>query len=599
MSEEKEEPYSLLVKPTTAFSDQKPGTSGLRKTVKVFTQKNYLQNFIQSIFDSLDRTIGCTLVLGGDGRFWNDKAIAVIIRMAAANLVSKIVIGQKGIMSTPNVSDIVRKKKAYGAIILTASHNPGGENGDFGVKYNGENGGPATSLVTSKIFEISKKIETYKIAVEEDPKDVHILPTIVDINKVGTYKFAGMEIEVIDAVSEYVNLMKGIFDFKKVKNFVNRDDFSMCFDSMNGVAGPFAKAIFNEELGLSEETCINSIPKEDFGGLHPDPNLKYAAVLVKKMGLGEDPNTDNIPEFGAAADGDADRNMIIGKKFFVTPSDSVAIIAANWECIPYFKGGLKGVARSMPTSGALDFVAEKLKIDLFEVPTGWKYFGNLMDNQKLSLCGEESFGTGSDHVREKDGIWAVLAWLSILASKNETTTTNTTTTTTATTTTTTGTIVGVADVVNAHWKEYGRNYYTRYDYEGVTAEAAEKMMEHLRAKTKEFTNDGKKWEFGDSEKRLYEIKAANEFEYTDPVDHSVAKKQGIRFIFTDNSRVIFRLSGTGSVGATIRMYIEKYESPDGKLDQETADALVDLINIGLEVSDIEKFTGRKEPTVIT
>lgn len=575
-----EEPYDLLVKPTTAYTDQKPGTSGLRKKVKVFQQANYLENFIQSIFDSLDRTIGCTLVLGGDGRFYMKEAIEIIIRMAAANLVSKIIIGQDGLMSTPNVSAVVRQRKAYGAIILTASHNPGGPDEDFGVKYNGENGGPATSLVTSKIFEISKKIETYKIA-QQKPK--------WDISKVATYKFAGMEIEVIDAVAEYVKMMKTIFDFEKLKKFVSRDDFSMCFDSMHGVAGPFAKAIFNDELGLPKDTCINSTPKEDFGKGHPDPNLKYAHELVDKMGLGEN-KPEKIPEFGAAADGDADRNMIVGKGFFVTPSDSVAIIAANYKCVPFFAKGLKGVARSMPTSGALDFVAKKLDINFFEVPTGWKYFGNLMDAEKLSICGEESFGTGSDHVREKDGIWAVLAWLSILASKNTNTNTSTTTTTT---TSTTGELVGVEHVVREHWKEYGRNYYTRYDYETVKKDKAEEMMEHLRKKTKEFTDNKK--DFGGG----YQIEDANEFEYTDPVDGSVAKKQGIRFIFTDKSRVIFRLSGTGSVGATIRMYIEKYEKPDGDLDQETAAALEKLVNIGLEVSDIEKFTGRNAPTVIT
>lgn len=565
-----EEPYDLLVIPTKAYDDQKPGTSGLRKKVKKFEKENYLENFIQSIFDCLDRTIGCTLVLGGDGRYYNDVAIKKIIRMSAANLVAKVIIGIDGIMSTPNVSHTIRKMKAYGGIILTASHNPGGPNEDFGVKYNGENGGPAPSAITDKIFEISKKIETYKIAKQE-------IPERVDLKKVGTYTWAGMEIEVIDAVADYVEMCKTVFDFDKIKPFVNRDDFSMIFDCLHGVAGPFATAVFDKELGL-DGASINNVPKPDFGGGHPDPNLKYAHDLVERMGLGAEVPEDDakIPDFGAAADGDADRNMITGKKFFVTPSDSVAIIAANFACIPYFKGSLKGVARSMPTSGALDFVAQKLKLPFYEVPTGWKYFGNLMDDGKLSICGEESFGTGSDHVREKDGIWAVLAWLQILASKNKDG----------------QKLVGVQDVVEAHWKEFGRNYYTRYDYETVDKSAAEKMMEHLRKKCKEYTDETKKID-------SFTIKTANEFEYKDPVDQSVARKQGIRFIMEDNSRIIFRLSGTGSVGATIRLYIEKFEPGTGNLGMKTADALAPLVKIALGISDIQTFTGRSEPTVIT
>jgi len=570
MEETKEEAYDYLVIPTKAYDDQKPGTSGLRKKVKVFQQENYLHNFIQSIFDCLDRIQGATLVLGGDGRFWNKEAIAIILRMAAANLVAKVIVGRQGLMSTPNVSGVVRKEKAYGAIILTASHNPGGPDEDFGVKYNGENGGPATSTVTNAIFECSKKIETYKIT-KQNPK--------WDIDVVGTYPFAGMTIEVIDAAAEYVEMMKSIFDFDVLKAFVARDDFSISLDSMHGVGGPFAKAIVIDELGLGEETCCNSTPLEDFGGGHPDPNLKYAHDLVEAMGLGSHvPEDSKIPEFGAALDGDADRNMIVGKKFFVTPSDSVAIIAANFAAIPYFKDGLKGVARSMPTSGALDFVAKKLSLPFFEVPTGWKYFGNLMDDQKLSICGEESFGTGSDHVREKDGIWAVLSWLSILASKNPDPKAK---------------LVGVEDIVREHWAEYGRNYYTRYDYEGVEKDGALKMMDHLRTLTQQYTEE--------KEVKLesFTIGDANEFEYKDPVDGSVAKQQGMRFIFTDNSRIIFRLSGTGSVGATIRLYVEKYEPNTGNLDMTTKDALAELVKIGIEISKIEEFTGRKEPTVIT
>jgi len=566
--EKKEEPYDLQVITTTPYDDQKPGTSGLRKKVKHIQQKNYLENFIQSIFDSLEKINGATLVLGGDGRYYNTEAIEIIVRMAAANFVGKLIVGVNGLMSTPNVSGVVRKMKAYGAIILTASHNPGGPDEDFGVKYNGENGGPATTLVTDRIFEISKKIGTYKIAKQS--------PTW-DISKVGTYQFAGMEIEVIDAAAEYVEMMKDIFDFDAIKAFVNRDDFSIFYDSMHGVAGPFAKAIFINEFGLSDDSCANSDPQVDFGGGHPDPNLKYAHDLVDAMGLGDDPPEDSkIPEFGAAADGDADRNMILGKKFFVTPSDSVAIIAANSASIPYFKDGLKGVARSMPTSGALDFVAKKLNIPFFEVPTGWKYFGNLMDSEQLSICGEESFGTGSDHVREKDGIWAVLAWLSILADRNQDPSKE---------------LVTVEAIVKEHWETYGRNYYTRYDYEQVEKDAALKMMEHLRGETKKCT------EQKEVKHENYTIKTADEFEYKDPVDDSVAKQQGIRFIYNDGSRIIFRLSGTGSVGATIRLYVEKYD--DKNLNMGTAEALDTLVKIALGLSKIEEFTGRKEPTVIT
>merc|ERR1719445_2880847 len=526
-----EEPYDLLVIPTKAYDDQKPGTSGLRKKVKHFQQENYLENFIQSIFDCLDRTIGCTLVLGGDGRFYNDEAIKKIIRMSAANLVAKVIVGRNGIMSTPNVSQVIRKMKAYGGIILTASHNPGGPNEDFGVKYNGENGGPAPSTITDKIFEISKKIETYKIAKQ-------MIPDRVDLNKVGTYTWAGMEIEVIDCVADYVDMCKEVFNFDKIKSFVNRDDFSMVFDAMHGVAGPFATAIFDKELGLAGAS-YNSVPKPDFNGGHPDPNLKYAHDLVEKMGLGQEVPEDDakIPDFGAAADGDADRNMICGKKFFVTPSD---------------------------------IVAKKLDVKMYEVPTGWKYFGNLMDDGKLSICGEESFGTGSDHVREKDGIWAVLSWLSILASKNKDG----------------SKLVSVEDIVNEHWKEYGRNYYTRYDYETVDKDAAEKMMEHLRSKTKEFSDSN-----DDVKLDGFVIDKANEFEYKDPVDGAAARKQGIRFIMTDASRIIFRLSGTGSVGATIRLYIEKFEPGTGNLAMKTADALAPLVKIALSISDLQKFTG--------
>mmetsp|Transcript_5311 Transcript_5311/g.7465 ORF Transcript_5311/g.7465 Transcript_5311/m.7465 type:complete len:575 (-) Transcript_5311:315-2039(-) len=554
---------------TKPYADQKPGTSGLRKKTKVFEgQENYLENFIQSIFDSLgDELKGETLVLGGDGRYYNKEACSIILRMAAANGVKKMIVSAGYLMSTPCVSGLIRMKQAFGGIILTASHNPGGKDEDFGVKYNGANGGPAVSLVTDKIFELSKKIENYKITKE--------VPDFAN-DKVGSYKFGPMDIEVVDAVQGYADMMKKIFDFEKLKKFVSREDFTMVYDSMHGVAGPFAKKIFGEELGMDSKVCLNSEPKEDFGGGHPDPNLTYAHDLVETMGLGEK-KSDTVPEFGAAADGDADRNMVLGKKFFVTPSDSLAIIVDKaQECIPYFKDGLKGCARSMPTSGAVDFVAKEKKIKLHEVPTGWKYFGNLMDANELSICGEESFGTGSDHIREKDGVWAVLAWLSILANANAEDGKE---------------LVGVESVVKAHWAKYGRNYYTRYDYEGCTKEAGNTLFDTMRKKIAE-----KDYKALDKYSQ-FKLKNGDEFEYSDPVDKSVAKKQGIRLVMEDGSRVIFRLSGTGSVGATVRMYIEQYSKD--KLDSVPAEALKPLIDFALEWSDLKKITGKEGPTVIT
>ncbi|GAB5370403.1 hypothetical protein AAMO2058_001490000 [Amorphochlora amoebiformis] len=559
---------------TSPYKDQKPGTSGLRKKTKVFEeQANYLENFIQSIFDSLGEELkGKTLVLGGDGRYYNKHACSIIIRMAAANGVGKMVVSDDFLMSTPCVSGLIRDMKAFGGIILTASHNPGGKTEDFGVKYNGSNGGPATSLVTDKIFELSKEIKKYKITKE--------IPEF-NTKTPGCYKFGGMDIEVVDAVGKYAAKMMKIFDFEPIKKLVGRKDFSMVYDSMHGVAGPFARKVFGDILGMDvKEVCMNSIPKEDFGGGHPDPNLTYAHDLVEKMGVGEHVPEDEskIPVFGAAADGDADRNMVLGRKFFVTPSDSLAIICDKAkECIKFFKGGVKGVARSMPTSGAVDLVAAEQKIKLFEVPTGWKYFGNLMDNGDLSICGEESFGTGSNHIREKDGLWAVLAWLAILAKENENTEE--------------GKLVGVGDIVKAHWAKYGRNYYTRYDYEGCTKEAGNTLFDGMRKMIAE--NDFKVLDkYPD-----YKLKAADEFEYKDPVDGSVAKKQGIRLIMQDGSRIIFRLSGTGSVGATVRMYIEQYSKDN--LDAKPAEALKPLIEIALEWSKLPEVTGKEGPTVIT
>jgi len=553
---------------TTPFEGQKPGTSGLRKKTAVVIQENYLENFVQSMFDALPDIAGGELVVGGDGRYYNDTAVTTIIKMAAANGVSKIVLGVKNLMSTPCVSYVIRNRKSYGGIILTASHNPGGPKEDFGIKYNTGNGGPAVEHITKAMYENTMKITAYKITAEEPE---------YDISKPGTFTFGSLEIEVIDAAAEYTTLMKSIFDFDLLKAFVSRDDFSMIYDSMHGVAGPFARDVLVNCLGLSEDVLLNGIPKEDFGGGHPDPNLTYAHELVDQMGLGKELDEKTVvPEFGAAADGDADRNMILGKKFFVTPSDSVAIIAANYEAIPYFKDGLKGVARSMPTSGSLDRVAAKLGVSLYEVPTGWKFFGNLMDAGMLSICGEESFGTGSDHIREKDGMWAVLCWLSILAHKNKDT----------------SELVTVEAIVRDFWSTYGRNYYSRYDYEAVDKPAAVELMASLVKLATSMVP-------GESKLDAYTIKYADEFTYTDPVDKSVSEHQGIRFVFTDGSRVIFRLSGTGSVGATIRVYMEKYESDSAKLGQETASAIADLVKIALDISEIEKRTGRSSPTVIT
>lgn len=568
--------------PTAPFGGQKPGTSGLRQLVKVFEQANYLENFVQSTFDTVfpedQEKKDVTLVVSGDGRYFNKEAATTIIRMCAANGVSKVIVGVNYLMSTPCVSHVIRSSKANGGFILTASHNPGGKDHDFGIKYNISSGGPAPEGMTDQIYKKTQNISRFLIT-KTSPQ--------LDVSKPGQTDFAGMKIEVIDAPQFYADLMKSIFNFDALKTFVSRQDFSFLYDAMNGVAGPFAKKIFVDELGASADSLINSTPKEDFGGHHPDPNLEHAKELVERMGLLPNSEDKKTPDFGAAADGDADRNMIVGRRFFVTPSDSVAIIAANAvEAIPYFnkEGKLKGVARSMPTSAALDRVATKLGVDCYEVPTGWKFFGNLMDAGKLSICGEESFGTGSDHIREKDGIWAVLAWLSILESKNREK----------------QQLVSVEDIVVDHWKTYGRNFYTRYDYENVSSESAQNVMKGLlekvvRCREELMRSPDEGPVFGGA----FQVKFADEFSYTDPVDKSVSNKQGIRFIFTDGSRIVYRLSGTGSVGATIRVYIEKYEGDASKILLNPKDALGGLISVALELSKVHKLTGREKPDVIT
>lgn len=580
--------FNVTRKETAPIDGQKPGTSGLRKKVKVFTQPNYLHNFVQSTFNALsaEKVRGATLVVSGDGRYYSKDAIQIITKMAAANGVRRVWIGQNGLLSTPAVSAVIRERvgsdgsKATGAFILTASHNPGGPNEDFGIKYNMDNGGPAPEGITDKIYENTKTINEYSIA--EDLPDV-------DISAVGVTSFGGPEgqfdVEVFDSASDYVKLMKSIFDFEAIHKLLSSPKFTFCYDALHGVAGAYAKRIFVEELGAQESSLLNCTPKEDFGGGHPDPNLTYAKELVARMGLSKSNTQDEPPEFGAAADGDADRNMILGKRFFVTPSDSVAIIAANAvESIPYFSAGLKGVARSMPTSAALDVVAKNLNLKFFEVPTGWKFFGNLMDAGLCSICGEESFGTGSDHIREKDGIWAVLAWLSILAHKNKENLDG-------------GKLVTVEDIVRKHWATYGRHYYTRYDYENVDAGAAKELMANLVKMQSSLpeVNDIVKGICSDVSK----VVNADEFEYKDPVDGSISKHQGIRYLFEDGSRLVFRLSGTGSEGATIRLYIEQYEKDPSKTGRDSQEALAPLVEVALKLSKMEQFTGRSAPTVIT
>lgn len=537
---------------TTPFSDQKPGTSGLRKAVTVFQQPHYLENFIQSIFDTVGDLQGQTLVLGGDGRYYNRQAIQTILKMAAANGVGRIKVGQGGILSTPGISCIIRKYQAFGGIVLSASHNPGGPDGDFGVKYNISNGGPAPEKVTEAIYARSKVIDRYQILDTPD----------VDLESLGESRLGDMVVEVIDLAQDYEELMESLFDFERIRQLLTSGNFRMCMDSMHAVTGAYAHAIFEQRLGAQGGTVINGTPLEDFGGGHPDPNLVYAHELVDIL-YGE-----NAPDFGAASDGDGDRNMILGRKFFVTPSDSLAILAANAGLVPGYSAGLLGVARSMPTSQAVDRVAARLGIDCYETPTGWKFFGNLLDAGVATLCGEESFGTGSNHIREKDGLWAVLFWLNILAVRQQ----------------------PVEQIVQEHWQTYGRNYYSRHDYEGVDTDRANKLMEQLRSKVP----DLKGKQFGN-----YQVEYGDDFSYTDPVDGSVSQKQGIRIGFTDGSRIVFRLSGTGTQGATLRIYLESYEPDAAKQNLDSQQALATLIDIADELAQIRTLTGREKPTVIT
>ncbi|RWX10857.1 alpha-D-glucose phosphate-specific phosphoglucomutase [Rhizobium hidalgonense] len=538
--------------PTTPYLDQKPGTSGLRKKVPVFQQPNYAENFIQSIFDSLEGYQGKCLVIGGDGRYYNREVIQKAIKMAAANGFGKVMVGKGGILSTPAASHIIRKYKAFGGIILSASHNPGGPTEDFGIKYNINNGGPAPEKITDAMYARSKTIDSYKIADFAD----------VNLDRIGKDELpGGMILSVIDPVEDYAALMEELFDFGAIRNLISLG-FRIAFDGMSAVTGPYAKEIFENRLGAPLGSVRNFMPLPDFGGHHPDPNPVHCKELFDEM-MGDD-----APDFGAASDGDGDRNLIIGRGIFVTPSDSLAILAANANLAPGYSGGLAGIARSMPTSGAADRVAEKRGIGMYETPTGWKFFGNLLDAGMATICGEESSGTGSSHVREKDGLWAVLLWLNILAVRGE----------------------SVADIVTQHWQTYGRNYYSRHDYEGLDTDAANGLVDNLRSQLSALPGKS----FGS-----LTVEKADDFAYHDPIDKSVSEHQGVRVLFAGGSRVVFRLSGTGTSGATLRVYIERYEPDSTRHNIETQEALADLIAAAESIASIRERTGRDAPTVIT
>jgi len=537
---------------TTAFTDQKPGTSGLRKKVTHFKQANYLENFVQSIFNTFQTCSGKTLVLGGDGRFYNREAIQIILKMASANGIQRVIVGLGGILSTPAASHLIRKYETHGGIILSASHNPGGPKGDFGIKFNTANGGPAPENITDAIYQNTLSISEYKIVDCDD----------IDLNNVASFQLGDMKVDIMDSVQDYTELMEKLFDFPIIRSSIRAGSLQIGFDAMHAVTGPYAKEIFVNSLTATSDSLINAEPKEDFGGGHPDPNLSHAEELLKIM------NSTKAPNLGAASDGDGDRNMILGRNFFVTPSDSLAIMAANAHLIQEYKMGLCGVARSMPTSRAVDKVAEHLGIECYETPTGWKFFGNLLSAKKITLCGEESFGTGSDHINEKDGIWAVLFWLNLLAIKKQ----------------------SVEEIVRQHWKTFGRHYYARYDYEGLDVESANKLISNLREKLNTLKG---------STFQNYQVDDAYEFSYKDPIDGSISDQQGLVLKFSPDARIMFRLSGTGTEGATLRLYMEQYEPDPEKQNQDVFDVLKGLANIAIKIADIPGFTGKNEPTVIT
>jgi len=536
---------------TTPYTDQRPGTSGLRKKVPVFQQRHYVENFVQSIFDCLEDYQGQTLVVGGDGRYYNREAIQTILKIAAANGFGRAVVGRGGILSTPAVSALIRSLEAFGGIVLSASHNPGGPEGDFGIKYNVSNGGPAPEKVTEAIYARTKEIASFKI--EEAPD--------VDIDALGVTQIGAMRVEIVDSVANYAALMQTLFDFDRIRDAF-RAGFTMKFDAMSAVTGPYAKTILEGMLGAAPGSVMHGEPLPDFGGHHPDPNLVHAAHLYDLA------MSANAPDLCAASDGDGDRNLIIGRNRFVTPSDSLAILAANAHLAPGYKNGVAGIARSMPTSAAADRVAEKLGIGIYETPTGWKFFGNLLDAGLVTICGEESAGTGSNHVREKDGLWAVLLWLDVLAARKQ----------------------SVDAIVREHWATYGRNYYSRHDYEEVDADGANALIKTLRDRLPSLKGKS----FG-----ALEVREADDFAYHDPVDGSDSKNQGLRVMFADGSRIVYRLSGTGTAGATLRVYIERYEADPAKQFVETQAALSDLIALSRDLAEIERFTKRAEPSVIT
>ena len=545
------QPTQRQVRLDAPFSDQKPGTSGLRKSSRQFEEPHYLESFIEASLRTLPGVQGGTLVLGGDGRYGNRRAIDVILRMGAAHGLSKVIVTTGGVLSTPAASNLIRQRKAIGGIILSASHNPGGENGDFGVKVNGANGGPTPASFTDAVFECTKTLGQYTIV--EAP--------VIPLDAPGLHSIGAMQVEVIDGVEDFVALMQELFNFDQIRDLI-RNDFPLAFDAMHAVTGPYATRLLEELLGAPAGSVRNGTPLEDFGNGHPDPNLTYAHDLAELLLEGDD------YRFGAACDGDGDRNMILGQRCFVNPSDSLAVLTANATMAPAYANGLTGVARSMPTSAAVDVVAKELGIDCFETPTGWKFFGNLLDAGKITLCGEESFGTGSNHVREKDGLWAVLFWLQILAERR----------------------CSVAEIMEEHWKRFGRHYYSRHDYEAVASDAAHGLYDRLESMLPSLVGQafaGRK------------ISTADNFSYTDPVDGSVTTRQGLRILLDDGSRVVVRLSGTGTKGATIRIYLESYVPNSGDLNQDPQIALAEMISAINDLAEIRQRTGMDRPTVIT
>ncbi|MFK7761784.1 MAG: alpha-D-glucose phosphate-specific phosphoglucomutase [Roseobacter sp.] len=533
------------------FEGQKPGTSGLRKKTRVFMEPGYLECFVQSTFNAIGGAGGKTFVVGGDGRFFNAEAIQMILKMAAANGASRAIVGQGGLLSTPAVSNLIRQRETDGGLVLSASHNPGGIDEDFGIKYNISNGGPAPEAVTARMFEETQSITTYQVSDAAD----------VDLNTLGTLDLDGMTVEVIDPVADYAALMEKLFDFDKIAKLF-QSGFSLRFDAMHAVTGPYAKEILETRLGAPAGAVINAVPSVDFGGGHPDPNPVWAKVLMDEM------MSPDAPDFGAASDGDGDRNMIVGRGTYVTPSDSLAVLAANAHLAPAYKSGLAGVARSMPTSRACDRVAEKLGIGSFETPTGWKFFGNLLDAGKTTLCGEESAGTGSDHVREKDGLWAVLLWLNVLAERQQ----------------------SVSDILKDHWAQFGRNYYSRHDFEAVPTEQAQALISAVEAQLDALPG---------AKRAGLTVSQADNFSYHDPIDGSVSHNQGLRLVFEGGGRAVLRLSGTGTEGATLRVYLEQYVDVDGDHGMAVDTALEKVRQAVLEITDMAQFIGRTDPDVTT